>query len=176
MVWNIFFSIYWESSSQVTFIFFRGVGSTTNQINSPRYQHPDSETCSVSSVATCDKNLRPGFRWRPRSWSIRRSESRSSQRSGTWARHHMTCVFWTSKTCHVGPGYVGVQIHSKLTVCYGNYVGWFTDINPLPSTWGFPVRKLLKYQRVAATTLKLTSHSWVDWCSASWSPGLILSV
>ena len=34
VVWNIFyFSIYWESSSQLTVIFFRGV-ETTNQINS----------------------------------------------------------------------------------------------------------------------------------------------
>ena len=33
LVWTIFyFPIYWEESSQLTFIFFRGVGSTTNQI------------------------------------------------------------------------------------------------------------------------------------------------
>ena len=29
---HFYFPIYWESSSQLTFIFFRGVGSTTNQI------------------------------------------------------------------------------------------------------------------------------------------------
>ena len=36
VVWNIFFAIYWEQSSQLTFIFFRG-GETTNQMEMLKY-------------------------------------------------------------------------------------------------------------------------------------------